>query len=38
MYVKSCTWVYLCMITTIAGKWLNNLIFHDNVKCTIIAN
>ena len=37
MYVKFCTWVYLCIITTIAGKWLNNLIFHDNVKC-IIAN
>ena len=33
--------VILCMglsiTTTIAGKWLNSLIFHDDVKC-IIAN
>ena len=32
--------VILCMglsiTTTIAGKWLNSLIFHDDVKCITV--
>ena len=37
LYLQFSAWVYLCIITTIAGEWLNSLIFHDDIKC-ITAN